>query len=171
MSLFAVWCKLWTYHFSVNEMSNICLLGSWPLIKAAALLNQSLLRDLPIVPITALTSSMLGSPQPPLLRPHLLPLLPLLFHTPSAVLSSSLWARPKKPAEQLPSQDLSSQKLIQTAGTLWPIRGASILKQWGEMEMVPPAIYSLPQFGFSGSLTAHPGNNYLCMLWLLSVWS
>lgn len=39
------------------------------------------------------------------------------------------------------------------------------------MEMVPPAIYSLPQFGFSGSLTAHPGNNYLRMLWLLSVWS
>lgn len=135
------------------------------------LLDQSLLRDLPIVPITALASNMLGSPQPPLLlRPHLLPLLPFLFHTPSAVLSSSLWARPKNPAEQLPSQDLPSPKLIQTAGTLWPIRGASILKRWGEMEMVPPVIYSFPQFGFSDFLSAHPGNNYVCMLWLISVW-
>ena len=165
---------MWTDHCSVGEMSNICFFGVMAPHQTCGHFKPfkpSLLRGLPIVPITALASSMLGSPQPPLLRPHLLPLLPFLFHTPSAVLSSSLWARPKKPAEQLSSQDLPSPKLIQTTGTQWPVRGASILKRWGEMEMVPPAIYSLPQFGFSDLLSAHPGKNYLCMRWLLSVWS
>lgn len=109
---------------------------------------------------------MRGSPQPPSSDlTSFPPLLPFLFHTPSAVLSSSLWARPKKPPEQLPSQELPSPKLIQTAGTLWPIWGASILKRWREMEMVPPAIYSLPQFGLSDLLSTHPGNNDPCMQW------
>lgn len=107
----------------------------------------------------------LPNPPPQTSPPSLPPLLPFLFHTPSAVLSSSLWARPKKPPEQLPSQELPSPKLIQTAGTLWPICGASILKRWREMEMVPPAIYSLPQFGLSDLLSTHPGNNDPCMLW------
>lgn len=143
-----------------------------PLIKPAALLNQSLHKDLPIVPITALAHGMRGSPQPPLLRLHLPPLLPFLFHTPSAVLSSSLWARPKKTVEQLPGQELLSPKLIQTARTLRPIRGSFYFEAVKrEMEMVHPAIYSLPQFGFSDLVSTHPGNNYLCMLWLFSVWS
>lgn len=29
--------------------------------------------------------------------------------------------------------------------------------------MVPPAIYSLPQFGLADLLSTHPGNNALCM--------
>lgn len=102
-------------------MSNVCLLGSWPLIKPAALLNQSLLLDLAIVPITALASSMLGSPQPPLLlRPHLLPLLPFLFDTPSAVLSSSLWAWPKNRQSSSPVRTSCPQSWSRRPGRCDP---------------------------------------------------
>lgn len=134
-----------------------------PLIKPVALLNQSFSqRSAHCSHYSALKRYVWISPTP-LLRPHLPPLLPFLFHTPSAVLSSSFWARPKKPAQQFPSQELPSPKLIQTTGTLWPIWGASILKWWREMEMVPPAIYSLPQFGLSDLLSTHPGNSAPCM--------
>lgn len=75
--------------------------GVMPCVKPVAFLNPSLRRDLPIVPITVLKRGMcvcvclwLCSTNP-LFKPHLPPLLPFLFHTLSAVLTHSFWARPK----------------------------------------------------------------------------
>lgn len=84
-----------------------------------------------------------------------LPSLPFSF-TPSQLCSLTHSELGQKSGRAAPQSRTPILKLTQTSWTLWPIQGSSLWECGGNMEMVHPAIYSLPQYGFS-DLSAQQG--------------
>lgn len=106
----SLWCE-WE--------SQCLLIGSCPASNHRPFWIQAFREICPLFPLQCLREvCVCGCVLPnPLFKPHLLPLLPFLFHTLSAVLTHSFWGRPKT-GRAAPQSGTPVLRLTQLAGTL-----------------------------------------------------